>query len=75
MSQVLDFPDGLCGGVRGPRHASGEPEETWPGVNCRPHDAATDRANAPARVLFEVFLVLASAGALAAMVTALVPGP
>jgi hypothetical protein len=79
MSQVLDFTQALGPSreARAVRQASDEPDEIWPGVVCHPEaeDAPADPANAPRRVLFEVFLILAAAGVLVAAVTFLVPGP
>ena len=78
MSQVLDFPHVLGPSREGRRvrQASDEPDEIWPGVGCHPvpDDAPADPANAPKRVLFEAFVILALAGAFVAAVTFLVPG-
>ncbi|HEY0301067.1 MAG TPA: hypothetical protein VGC36_07040 [Rhizomicrobium sp.] len=76
MSQALDFS-----GVARPRKPrlhvvprGGEMDDFWPEMSGRPaKDAAFDPANAPGRVLSEIFILFAAAAVVVLAVTAFAP--
>ncbi|MEI9992557.1 MAG: hypothetical protein WDM86_21305 [Rhizomicrobium sp.] len=77
MSGVLDFNDVAVPRSRRPCPVlrGDDIGQFW--LDVHPSDAplAADPANAPGRVLFEAFAVLAAAALLVAGVTWLIPGP
>jgi hypothetical protein len=76
MTQVLDFPRFYKTHRKPARQSHDAADAFWPEVTCQtvPDDVPVDPANMPGRVLFEILLVLATAGAVVAAVTFLVPG-